>query len=283
MYKHNRIRNCKFWKNRTYYFTQMRKIMNSTSLSKTKIAILAAFIYTAFMGCGMFYMKTFKGIFYGTPDMMNVFWLVLIIVNIINVFFVIRYFSWQEVGFRKLNTRQLLWFIPSLSVLIAMWVVFLSALASASLDATQWQLLALVGFTTFLVGLGEETMYRGIVLNAFLTTSQVRWAMLVSAIAFSLLHSVNVFGGLPLLEMLVQLVFTFLFGFLFAPLMIKFNNIWPLIIFHWLWDFVLFAADVVDASNVSVLSYINTPVAIVVGTILWIRIHKEQHGVVKPS
>jgi hypothetical protein len=38
--------------------------MNSTSLSKTKIAILAAFIYTAVMGFGMFYMKTFKNIFY---------------------------------------------------------------------------------------------------------------------------------------------------------------------------------------------------------------------------
>jgi uncharacterized protein len=56
--------------------------------------------------------------------------------------------------------------------------------------------------------------------------------MLARAMAFSLLHAVNVFGGVSLLSMCIQLVLTFLFGFLFAPLMIELNNILPLIIFH---------------------------------------------------
>jgi membrane protease YdiL (CAAX protease family) len=93
-------------------------------------------------------------------------------------------------------------------------------------------LLAVAGFTTLLVGLGEETMYRGIVLHAFLTTNRVRFAMLVSAIAFSLLHAVNVFGGVSLLSVPAQLIMTFLLGFFFAPLMLKLNNILPLMIFH---------------------------------------------------
>lgn len=100
-------------------------------------------------------------------------------------------------------------------------------------------------------------MYRGIVLHAFLTTNQVRWAMLVSAFGFSLLHVVNVFGGMLLLGVPTQLIMTFLFGFLLAPLMLKLNNIVPLMIFHWLWDFVVFAAPLLgEQVQSSVLLFI---------------------------
>ncbi|PSB26066.1 CPBP family intramembrane glutamic endopeptidase [Stenomitos frigidus] len=245
------------------------------SLSKPKIAVLAAFLYTAVMGVGMFYMKTVRGITYGAPEMMTVFWIVLLGLNLLNVFWVTRYFGWQAIGFRTLNRRQLLWFLPSITVLIAMWVVFLSGLATVSLSAAQWQLFAIAGFTTLLVGIGEETMYRGIVLHAFLTTNRVRWAMLVSAIGFSLLHAVNVFGGVPLLGVPAQLIMTFLFGFLLAPLMLKLNNIVPLMIFHWLWDFVLFVSPLVGEQTntaVGMVALLNLPIEIIVGIVLWLQI-----------
>jgi hypothetical protein len=129
------------------------------SLSKPKIAILAAFVYTAIMGVGMFYMKTVMGITYGQTEMMNLFWFILTILNLLNVFWVFwvtRYFSWQAIGFRPLHRQQLLWFLPMITVLIAMWVVFLSGLACVSLSVAQWQSFALVGFTTLLVGLGTD-------------------------------------------------------------------------------------------------------------------------------
>lgn len=246
------------------------------SLSKPKIAILAAFVYTTIMGIGMFYMKTFLGISYGQPEMMNLFWFILIILNAINVFWVTRYFSWQAIGFRPLDRKQLLWFLPLILVLIAMWVVFLSGLARTSLSAAQWQLFALVGFTTLLVGFGEEIMYRGMVLHAFLTTGRVRWAMLVSAIAFSLLHAVNVFGGLPLMAVPIQLLNTFQFGFFFAPLMLKLNNILPLIIFHWLWDFVqIIAPSLVDEQTAAAMKSIvqvGDPIQLIMGIVMWLQI-----------
>jgi membrane protease YdiL (CAAX protease family) len=251
--------------------------MNLTSFSKPQIAIVAAVIYTGIMGIGMFYMKTFMGISYGQPEMMNLFWFILIIVNAINVFWVTRYFSWQAIGFRSLNRKQLLWLLPSIVVLIAMWVVCLNGLSKTSLSAAQWQLFAVAGFTTLLVGVGEETMYRGIVLHAFLTTNRVRFAMLVSAIAFSLLHAVNVFGGVPLVGVPMQLIMTFLFGLFFAPLMLKFNNIMPLMIFHWLWDFVLFASPLAGeqvSSSVSAIALLNIPIEIIVGIVLWLQIEQ---------
>ncbi|MBD1858751.1 MULTISPECIES: CPBP family intramembrane glutamic endopeptidase [Leptolyngbya] len=250
--------------------------MNLNSFSKPQIAIVAAVLYTAIMGIGMFYMKTFMGINYGQPEMMNLLWFILIMLNIVNVFWVTRYFSWQTIGFRRLNRQQLLWFLPLIAVLIATWVVFLSGLARASLSAAQWQSFALVGFTTLLVGFGEEIMYRGIVLHAFLTTNRVRWAMLVSAIAFSLLHAVNVFGGVPLLAVPIQLLNTFQFGFLFAPLMLKLNNILPLIIFHWLWDFVqIVAPSLVDEQTATAMRSIvqlSDPIELIGGIVMWLQI-----------
>jgi membrane protease YdiL (CAAX protease family) len=170
-------------------------------------------------------------------------------------------------------------------VLIAMWVVFLSGLAKVFLSAAQWQLFAIAGFTTLLVGLGEETMYRGIVLHAFLTTNRVRWAMLVSAIGFSLLHAVNVFGGVPLLTVPAQLISTFLFGFLLAPLMLKLNNIVPLMIFHWLWDFVLFVSPLVGEQTytyVSAIALINIPIEIIVGIVLWLQVKQVPERAICP-
>jgi membrane protease YdiL (CAAX protease family) len=245
------------------------------SSSKPKIAVLAAVIYTVVMGVAMFYMKAFRGITYGAPEMMTVFWIVLLGLNLLNVFWVTRYFGWQAIGFRSLNRQQLVWFLPSIAVLIAMWVVCLSGFSQTSLSTAQWQLFALAGFTTLLVGIGEETMYRGIVLHAFLTTNRVRWAMFVSAIAFSLLHAVNVFGGLTLVSVPMQLIMTFLFGFLLAPLMLKLNNIVPLILFHWLWDFVLFAAPLLGEQTdaaVKAIALLHVPIEIIVGIVLWLQI-----------
>lgn len=243
--------------------------------SKPKIAVLAAFLYTAVMGAGMFYMKKFRGISYGAPEMMTVFWIVLLVLNLLNVFWVTRYFSWRAIGFRRLDRKQLLWFLPMIAVLIALWVVFLSGLSRVSLSAAQWQSFALVGFSTLLVGFGEEIMYRGIVLHAFLTTNRVRWAMLVSAIAFSLLHAVNFLGGYPLQAVPIQLLNTFQFGFFFAPLILKLNNILPLIIFHWLWDFVqIVAPSAMDEQTTTAMKSIvqfGDPIQLIGGIVLWLQ------------
>jgi membrane protease YdiL (CAAX protease family) len=255
------------------------------SLSKPKIAVLAAFSYTAITGVVMFYMKTFRGITYGTPEMMTVFWIALLGGTLLNVFWVTRFFSWQAIGFRALNRKQLLWFLPSIALLIAMWVVCLSGFSQNSLTAAQWKLFGIAGFTTLLVGIAEETMYRGIVLHGFLTTGRVRWAMFVSAIAFSLLHAVNVFGGMALLNVPMQLIMTFLFGFLLAPLMLKLNNIVPLILFHWLWDFVLFAAPLLgEQTNAAVteISFLHIPIEIVVGTVLWLQTKQVPEQAIAP-
>ncbi|HEY9628172.1 MAG TPA: CPBP family intramembrane glutamic endopeptidase [Coleofasciculaceae cyanobacterium] len=253
--------------------------MTSVPSAKPKVAIAAACLYTAVMGIGMFYTKAFQGITYGNPEMMNILWFFMLVGSAVTLFFVIRYFGWQAIGFRTLNPRQLLWFIPLIALQLVMWTFFFQGLAVAPFDAAQWRLFAVAGFTTLLVGINEEIMYRGIVLHDFLATKRVLWAMLVSAIAFSLLHAVNILGGVPPMAAPLQLLSTFLFGCLFAPLMIKLNNIVPLIIFHWLWDFVLFSSSIVSeqvGKTIGSAGLALVPIEIILGVVLWLSIRKDQ-------
>jgi len=255
--------------------------MNPTlpTTSKSQIATWAACLYTALMGLGMAYMKSVRGITYDMPEMMNVIWFFMLVGTALTGFFVVRYFGWQAVGFRQLRPRQLLWLALPIAILVVMWTTLIQGLNSTPLSVGQWQLFAIAGFTTFLVGVNEEIMYRGMVLHGFLTTRSVQKAMLTSAIAFSLLHAVNIFGGVPIASVPFQLALTFLFGCFFAPLMLKLNHIVPLIIFHWLWDFCLFASSILGEqvhSNVTHASFAFFPIEFVLAILLWRRIKKEQ-------
>ncbi len=116
-----------------------------------------------------------------------------------------------------------------------------------------------------------------------------RWAMLVSAIAFSLLHAVNVFGGVPLLAVPIQLLNTFQFGFFFAPLMLKLNNILPLIIYHWLWDFVqIMAGSLVDEQTATAMKMksivqFGDPIQLILGIVMWLQIKQVPERAIAAS
>lgn len=238
--------------------------------NKPTLALFTALLYTAVIGAGMYVVHHRYGSSYGEPEMVNVLWAVEIILTLIAIFAVQRYFGWSKIGFDRLQWQQVWWLLPMFVVLGALWLQFFVLLSDVSFTAKQWRLFALIGFTTLLVGFSEEVVYRGIVLHAFLSQSHVWVAMLVSAIAFSLLHSVNVFGGMPPFGMAVQLVMTGLVGFLLAPLALKLENLWPLIIWHWLWDFVLFAGAMIGM-DIS-LSFFMIAIEVVLGIILWVLV-----------
>ena len=98
---------------------------------------------------------------------------------------------------------------------------------------------------TLLVGIGEEIAFRQVLFGALLKRSAqqgrtVVGAVLVSALAFSALHAVNVLGGESVRKVAIQMVLTFLAGILFAVLYLQTKSLLALILFHWLWDAVTF-------------------------------------------
>ncbi|MCF6274487.1 MAG: CPBP family intramembrane metalloprotease, partial [Robiginitomaculum sp.] len=131
---------------------------------------------------------------------METLWWVEILLSLLTLFITIKYFSWQEVGVVKLETKQLLWLMPLLLPLTVMWGGIFNFLYTNPMTPEHIKLFALVGFTTLLVGFSEELMYRGVVFSAFWQNKEVNRikAVLIRALVFSLLHSAHIFAGTTL-------------------------------------------------------------------------------------
>ncbi len=209
-----------------------------------KIGLQATAFYIAVVALGMIYVYVIRAEPYGTALMVSHFWVVELILCGIVLYYIIRYFGWSGVGFGRINWRATVWMLPAYMVLGAMLLVQVPKLMDGSLTAAEWSLLGWLTLTTFMIGFSEEVMFRGILLRGALTRLSVVQAMVLSAALFALMHAVNVLAGQPFENTLQQLAFTFLVGFFLAPIALKIGNLWPLIIWHWLWDLVLFSTDV---------------------------------------
>ncbi len=220
--------------------------MNNLSQLK-KISYLTAFIYTVLIGIGMYTTYHINGVRYGESEMVETLVWFEIVMTIFAFFMAKKYFSWQELGFGKINFKNMLWFVPMLVIgtIMLLYLGYFVIANADSITSEQWKLFYLVCVTTLLVGISEELVYRGVVFATFIKESKVK-AVFISAITFSLLHSVNVFGGLELVAMLGQLGVTLIAGLFFAFVRLKINNIIPIILFHWLWDFSLIGGQVLQ-------------------------------------
>ncbi len=222
-------------------------------LSLKKIAYLTAFFYTALIGAGMYTSLQINGVSYGEPQMVETLWYFEVLMTILVIFVGKKFFSWQELGFRKTKKKQAFWLVPIFVPIAVMGFEIINFISKNEVSTSQWKLFTLVSFTTLLVGFSEELMYRGILLAAFMKKNQLVSGVLVSSVYFSLLHSVNIFAGVPLNGMLVQLLATFIFGLFISLIRIKIKNIIPLIIFHWFWDFLLISNGVfgIEGGNIT--------------------------------
>lgn len=94
---------------------------------------------------------------------------------------------------------------------------------------------------TLLVGIGEETTYRGLVLNGLGARVSVTWAIVLSSILFGLLHAANVIVSTGTATA-VQVVLTTCVGLLFGYVYVASGgNLWLVIVLHWLYDAFLVA------------------------------------------
>ena len=96
--------------------------------------------------------------------------------------------------------------------------------------------------TMFFVGMNEEVIMRGIVLNLFAdrfsnTRRGVLAAIILSSVIFGAAHIPNVLSGVPLSSALIQALQATLLGILFAAIYLRSGNLWICIIIHALVDF----------------------------------------------
>ncbi len=220
--------------------------MKTLSLKKAKnVSYITAFIYTALIGAGVFTSYHFFGVAYTDLGIVNTLIWFEIVMTIFAVVMAFKYFSPKELGFTKINMKNIIWLVPMALVggILLFNVANFVITNHEIITPEQWKMFGVVALMTFLVGFSEELVYRGVVFAAFLKKSKVA-ALLVSGVIFSLLHAVNIFGGLDLVAMLAQLGLTFLGGLFFGIVRLKIESIIPLILFHFAWDFILFSGQV---------------------------------------
>ncbi|WP_371224578.1 CPBP family intramembrane glutamic endopeptidase [Roseovarius sp. 2305UL8-3] len=89
---------------------------------------------------------------------------------------------------------------------------------------------------TLLVGIFEETLFRGVVLFGFEVTWGPLAAIAASSILFGAMHYVNWIGGQDFDETTTQVVSAGLSGILYGALALRTRSIWPGAFLHCVWD-----------------------------------------------
>ena len=242
---------------------------------KLRNYLLFAVIFIAVEALGMAIMYHGFGVEYGSERFpYYVIWTQLALAALV-VFYVWKYASWKEVGYGKIQWVLMLWIAPSLLLGLVSGVIVLIMIASASPGTQEILGVVVIAVMTLLVGFAEETMFRGILLRGALARYNVFVAMLISAVGFSLLHSVNTLAGEPAGSVVGQMGSTLLNGLFAAPLALLIGNLAPLVLIHFLWDFSLLAPGAVASSGTPPTLYalaqgLSGPVEWVMAVVGWV-------------
>ncbi|WII40493.1 CPBP family intramembrane glutamic endopeptidase [Paenibacillus thiaminolyticus] len=154
---------------------------------------------------------------------------------------------WAHYGFRSpstLHARDWIDYVPLLVVLV---ILSIKNFHDVSLSEAGFFL-----FFTLLIAFVEETTYRGLILRTLMRKSAAA-AMITSSVLFSLTHMLNMLSGQNAADTAMQVVYALLVGFVLALLMVKHHNIYPLILFQFIHNFVQFIgneSNVIHASLV---------------------------------
>jgi uncharacterized protein len=151
------------------------------------------------------------------------------------IFLLVQLKWWKETGF--VSKWQLKDFWPYLPLLIIPLLMIVFQLNKFQFSDPMKILL--FAFLALMTGFAEETIFRGIALHTLLSKGLMR-AVLLSSLIFGLVHFLNLLNGPDLLATTVQVIFAFLFGIAFVAPLLYTGSIWPLIIVHFIQDFVAF-------------------------------------------
>jgi membrane protease YdiL (CAAX protease family) len=173
------------------------------------------------------------------------FWRVIVghgVTGLLLVGLVVKLDLLKEAGFTPPSQWKALWLAWPLAVIT---LLNLSSLFDGSLviDTSRPGLILLFAVLNLTIGFCEEAMGRGVVLTVMLrkwgnTRRGIYKAVFVSSALFGAAHIFNlIVGRLPLFANMTQVVYSFVFGLLFAACFLRNRTIWPMMIAHAAIDF----------------------------------------------
>ena len=137
------------------------------------------------------------------------------------------------------NGKKILWLIP-------IWILSTGNLWSG-LGLRYTSINAVMATLSFLlVGVVEETIFRGFLFNGMRKTGSLTAAIIVSAVTFGMGHLVNLLTGQATSDTLLQMVFAVAWGFLLTFAYLKSGSLVACMLIHGIID----AASVFSRDNV---------------------------------
>ncbi len=228
---------------------------------REKMALLATAVYMVIMSAGMYTLKHVYNIDYGTPQMVTIlnYFLPFAVASCLLFYFL--FFRGTAFKRPKFN-----WWLVEIAIAGAIVAVLQFAFGDYSGKdmALIW---AIIG-STFMVGIGEEMLFRGLIFTAFKENRGVYVGMLVSAFIFGFLHCTNMFAGAELGATLMQMVSAGLSGVVSAWIFYKTENVIPTMICHWFWDMSLLVGMYVPVSSAQTVGIIQNLFITIAGIIL---------------
>lgn len=193
------------------------------------------------------------------------------------IFIIRKDFDWKEIGFGKVKRKYLYLILPHLLIILCMINTFIIGVAqnSSHYNITIWINLFIILVGSLAAGFCEEVLFRGVLLNTLRKNNSLVYSMVISSVGFSILHITTILSGKSIFYAIINVIIASLLGSAFVALLLKINNLWPLIIYHALWNYILIASDILEL-NLSKAAYYNNTVNIILTIILWFILIRDE-------
>ncbi|MFM1582479.1 CPBP family intramembrane metalloprotease [Helcococcus ovis] len=220
-------------------------------------------IYTFIMALGIFVSKHVYRVEYSNPNFIK---MILPFLSVLTIFSLIIYNKYRV----DIDTDKSNCIIVNCLFAVLLSIAIFTIYKKFSFSTSFF--VPLIG--AILVGISEELIYRGVVFTNLHKEKGFTKALIISASAFSLLHAVNILGGLAFNQVLSQLISTFVAGLFFATVYKYTKNILLIVIYHATWDYVLLSGISKQHLIVQILFLIFVLVEIIITFVLFKRIKK---------
>lgn len=200
-------------------------------------------------------------------------------VSVIIGIMIIRKFKWNfsEIGIRciqKNSLKNVFYLIP---IFIIEMLPLFTGFRDNGTNVNTIKILFLLVLHFFVVSIHEEFYFRGIILSLF--RNNIKKAILVSSIIFSAGHFTNivhVFWGNSefafnfISSLMLQIINAFIFGVVYAEIVVITKSLLPVIFFHTLGNF---AVNISKESSI-IIGAIQWSILIVYAIVMWNRINR---------
>lgn len=172
-------------------------------------------------------------------------------------------YQFGDMGFRSIEKKsknKILYYFPAILMEI---VGFGVGIRHVSVE----YLLAVVFFTVA-VGFAEEIYFRSLILKT-LEGEGVKKAIIISSVIFGITHLGNLAGGANLSYTIIQVVFAFAFGIVFAEIFYLTKSLIPVILWHFLHDAFGYIQKQPDINGTILFAGIQTVILVVYALYMW--------------